>query len=357
MRVCIFAGGPKTTLNARIMPLAQILKNFNVHCDVVTPLPWESIAKGKLGNLLSATLTYSLEKCIGKIVDSPDVVMIGRSSNLQAYLLEKILKQKNIKVIFDLDDALFLPVGSFFGVKVRPGSFYLEKILQDVDYVTVNGHYLLSYSRNFNHRTTIIHDPIDTEMFSPKKKRNSDKVVIGWQGNARVHHENLAMLIEPLKKIAKEHDNVKFKIASSLGDPFVKEMFSQPEDVIEVDYGSERWLSMREFANLVYDFDIMVAPLRKTLWYEGKSALRVGIGMAMGIPVVASPVGEQKYVIKHGVNGFLADSEEEWYRYLKLLIEDDELRRKLGKEGRRTAERVLSLEVNGRKLYEIISRL
>jgi len=29
---------------------------------------------------------------------------------------------------------------------------------------------------------------------------------------------------------------------------------------------------------------------------ETARALRVGVGMAMGIPVVASPVGEQKYV-------------------------------------------------------------
>jgi len=74
----------------------------------------------------------------------------------------------------------------------------------------------------------------------------------------------------------------------------------------------------------------------------------------MGIPVVASPVGEQKYVIKHGVNGFLARNEEEWYNYLRILIEDDDLRRRMGREGRKTAEKELSLEVNGERLYEII---
>jgi len=37
-----------------------------------------------------------------------------------------------------------------------------------------------------------------------------------------------------------------------------------------------------------------------------------------------------------------------------MLIEDDNLRRRIGKEGRKTAEKDLSLEVNGKKLYEII---
>jgi len=358
MKIRVFAGGLATTLTSRILPLAKALKKYDVESEVITPIAWDSLARGKLGNFLSVALTYHLERCIEAIVKSADVVIIGRSSNFQAYLLAKALKHRNVKIIFDLDDALFLPVSSFFGVKVRPGSFYLEKILKDADYVTVNGHYLLHYVKNFNQETSVIHDPIDTEMFSPKKRGNdSDKIVIGWQGNAKVHHENLAMLVKPLKKIGKEYSNVKFKIASYLGDLAIKEMFNPLESTMEIDYGAEYWLSLKAFAKLIYDFDILVAPLRNTMWYEGKSALRVGIGMAMGIPVVASPVGEQKYVIKHRVNGFLARNEEEWCNYLKMLIEDDNLRKKIGQEGRKTAEKELSLEVNGKRMYEIIRNL
>ena len=152
----------------------------------------------------------------------------------------------------------------------------------------------------------------------------------------------------------REYSNVKFKIASYLGDSLIKEMFSPLEDLMEIDYGSESWLPIKSFAELIYDFDIMVAPLKDNIWYEGKSALRAGLGMAMGIPVVVSPVGEQKYVVKHGVSGFLARNEDEWYNYLRMLIEDENLRRRVGREGRKTAERELSLEVNGEKLYKII---
>lgn len=77
----------------------------------------------------------------------------------------------------------------------------------------------------------------------------------------------------------------------------------------------------------------------------------------MGVPVVASPVGEQRYVIHHGVNGYLAKDEEEFYRYLKDLIEDAELRSKMGRKGRETAEEELSLPVNGEKLYRTIRKL
>jgi glycosyltransferase involved in cell wall biosynthesis len=358
MKVNIFAGGVYTTLTARALPLAKVLEKYDVKTEVITPIAWNFFARGKLGNILSIALTYHPMKYVETLTKPVDVVIIRKSSNLQAYLLVKMLKRKNIRIIFDLDDALFLPSGNIFGMKIRPGSFYLERIIKDVDHVTVNGHFLLYYARNFNKNSSIIHDPVDTVMFSPEKKiKDPKKVIIGWEGNARIHRRNLTILIKPLKKIGKEYYNVKFKIISSLGDPIIREMFRPLESVIEIDYGVKQWVPMQTFAKLIYDFDILVSPLENAMWNEGKSALRVGIGMAMGIPVIASPVGEQKYVVKHGVNGFLARNEEEWYNYLKMLIEDEDLRKRIGREGRKTAEKELSLEVNGRKLYEIIMKL
>jgi glycosyltransferase involved in cell wall biosynthesis len=81
------------------------------------------------------------------------------------------------------------------------------------------------------------------------------------------------------------------------------------------------------------------------------------MGMAMAIPVIASPVGEQKHVIRHGINGFLAETEEDWYQYLKILIKDGNLRDSMGKSGRETAEKELSLRISSEKLFKIIENL
>lgn len=357
MKVAIFSGSHEASLFARSLPLARKLRELGVECIVIPPIVWHSVAKGKLGHILLVAVTYNPKTHIQTIINTPDVVIIGRTSTPQIYIFQKILKKRGAKLIFDLNDALFLPIGNLFGINIRPGSFFLEKILVDADYVTTNGHYLLNYVKVFNKRSCIVHDPVDVDLFHPNKKRNSDKIMITWEGNAKVNYYNLTLLVNPLKRIAKEYGKrVKFKIVSYLGDQRIKALFGPLEKFIEVDYGSEQWLPMKEHAKLIYDTDIMVAPLQSTRWNEGKSALRVGIGMALGIPVIASPVGEQKYVIRHGVNGFLANNEEEWYTYLKILIEDEHLRKKMGKEGRKIAENELSLEVNGKKLYEIIKR-
>jgi glycosyltransferase involved in cell wall biosynthesis len=56
----------------------------------------------------------------------------------------------------------------------------------------------------------------------------------------------------------------------------------------------------------------------------------------MGIATVMSGVGVNNQIIKDGVNGFLANSIEEWVEKLSTLIEDAALRVQFGEEGRKT---------------------
>mgnify|MGYP000439190309 CR=1 FL=1 len=70
--------------------------------------------------------------------------------------------------------------------------------------------------------------------------------------------------LTPLKKIAKEYgDIIKFKIISYFGNQRIREIFKSLEKFIEIDYGSKYWLPMKKFAELIYDFDILMAPLQE----------------------------------------------------------------------------------------------
>ena len=58
--------------------------------------------------------------------------------------------------------------------------------------------------------------------------------------------------------------------------------------------------------------------------------------MSLGIPAVCSDVGANRDVINHGENGFLASSEDEWLTHLKTLIDNVQLRKRLGAAARET---------------------
>lgn len=355
MRVSIFSGGLGPTFVARMLPFFEYLMKQGIDCKIIKPISWRSITTRKLGNIFSSILTHSPKDYISVLGNSPEIVIVGRVSSPQMYLLQKLLRMKGVKVIFDIDDCLFLPRGNLFGVNMRPGSFCLENVIKNADFVTTNGHHLLNYVRLFNKQSSIIHDPVNTMLFSPKSIRK-DKIVIGWQGVPNHHYENLSMLINPLNKLARKYD-IKLNIVSFLGDMKIKSMFHNLENSLEIDYGLKHWVPMSKISELMSKFDIMVVPLVKNAWYEGKSALKVGMAMSLGIPVVASPVGEQKHLIKNYLNGFLPKNENEWHMHLSTLIEDCELRQKMGKNGRDLARKKLSIDICGNKLIDIIKEI
>ena len=82
--------------------------------------------------------------------------------------------------------------------------------------------------------------------------------------------------------------------------------------------------------------------------------------MALEIATIMSPVGVNTEIIQDGVNGYLADTEEEWVNRISLLIEDEALRKEIGKQGRKTVENQYSVEAQKntylRAFNELLSR-
>jgi glycosyltransferase involved in cell wall biosynthesis len=74
-------------------------------------------------------------------------------------------------------------------------------------------------------------------------------------------------------------------------------------------------------------------PLHDTPWERGKCAYELLQAMAAGKPVIASRVGANRQAVRHCVNGFLAETTEEWADALGKLA-DPELRRRMGGGGK-----------------------
>jgi glycosyltransferase involved in cell wall biosynthesis len=95
------------------------------------------------------------------------------------------------------------------------------------------------------------------------------------------------------------------------------------------------WTASTEVSE-ISEFDIGIKPMPDTPWTRGKCPMKELQYMALGIPPVCSAVGATRQLVRHGENGFLASTDREWLDCLVHLIDEPDLRQRMGMAGRRT---------------------
>jgi glycosyltransferase involved in cell wall biosynthesis len=76
--------------------------------------------------------------------------------------------------------------------------------------------------------------------------------------------------------------------------------------------------------------------------------------MAVGVPVVCSPVGMNVDIVQEGENGLLASDPDTWERQISRLVESPELRQRLSAAGQRSVEQNYSLALMAERLAELL---
>ena len=155
--------------------------------------------------------------------------------------------------------------------------------------------------------------------------------------------------MEPLSVLGRKF-NIELKI---IGPESEAENLPEFEN-IKVVY--QPWNLNNEIA-AISKFDIGTMPLYDGEAERGKCGLKLLLYMSLGIPAIGSAVGENRYIIRDGENGFLASNEKEWVEKLEALITDKDLRERFSLEGRRTVLERYSLKDSAEKLAQIIRGL
>ncbi|OGW74682.1 MAG: hypothetical protein A2Z72_05405 [Omnitrophica bacterium RBG_13_46_9] len=306
-----------------------------------------------LKDYLLKKILFFLRSTVFRILDvlralKYDIIFIHRESYpLGPPFIERILKFFNKKVIFDFDDAIFLPASSGSNIFMERFNRYgkVPEVIALSDGVITGNKYLADFALKYNENVTIIPTPVDVELYAPSpKKIHSEKVTIGWIGS-----KTTSVFLKPMRDIfAVLLEKFPYLEIIIVGGRFDNRGL---ERVRNIDWSLENEIGALQ------NFDIGIMPMPDTKWTRGKCAFKAILYMSVGIPCVSSPVGVTADLIKDGVNGFLAGSADAWKKKLSMLIESPDLRERIGRNARETAVNEYSVKANVPKFLEVLNRV
>ena len=266
-------------------------------------------------------------KLLTRLKDLDAVYLFREAALLGPPWIERRIAASGVPMVFDFDDAIFIPYRS-------PANGYLSylkfpaktaEICRMARHVMAGNRYLAEYAGHTQSNVTIIPTTIDVARYVPGVPHAGDGIpVIGWTGSYSTvqHLDRLRPVLQKLRK------SVPFRL---------RVICSTDYSLEDVEVDNVRWSSAREVTDLA-GLDVGIMPLPNDRWSKGKCGCKALQYMGMGVPAVCSPVGVNTEIIQHGTNGFLADADDEWIDVLSQLLASPELRRKMGGQARKTVE-------------------
>ncbi|WP_457553860.1 glycosyltransferase family 4 protein [Desulfobacula sp.] len=255
---------------------------------------------------------------------------------------EEFLAAIGVKYIVDYDDAVFHRYDMLENnLLEKTLGQKIDRIMRGASLVIAGNGYLanravMAGAKKIERLPTVI----DLERYPIDHLLQNEIFTIGWIGSP-VTAQYLYNVKPVLTKLC---ENIKTCLVTIGAGPF-------PMEGLPVK--NHPWSEETE-AESIRNFDVGIMPLPDEPWTLGKCGYKLIQYMACGKPVVASAVGANIEIIDHEKNGFLVESEKEWEQAITMLYKDKELRKKMGKCGRKKVETDYCLQVTSLKLITLI---
>lgn len=238
-----------------------------------------------------------------------------------------LLRRASGGFVFDFDDALMFRDSSRRRQPSWQRRARLGRMLRSADRVIAGNRYLADWAASrAGARVTVLPTVVDLERFPDDPPPAGDPVV-GWIGT----RPNLPYLEALLPALAPLRERARLRVVCDAppagGDPPVE---------------FRPWSLARETDEL-RELRVGLMPLPDDPWTRGKCALKILQCFAAHVPVVCSPVGTNREVVRDGENGFFATTNEQWLERITCLLDDEPLRRRMGSAARETVERGYSV--------------
>jgi glycosyltransferase involved in cell wall biosynthesis len=260
-------------------------------------------------------------------------------------------------LLFDLDDAVFAvspdEVERFGEERAERRAASrrrrLAAVLRRSRRVIAGNRFLADYAARFARDVVVLPTAVDLRTFPEDALRRAREARrlrrpaprIGWVGS-RPSLRYLRDLAEPLRRVFAES-----------GGTFVQ-ICSEFVDLPGVPTTTIAWSAAGEPAALL-DLDIGVMPLDDGPFSQGKCGLKILMYQAAGLPVICSPVGANRDLVRENETGYFARTPDEWVDRLRRLVADPLLAERMGERGRALVGELHDAPAVGARLADLVA--
>lgn len=268
-----------------------------------------------------------------EVIRESDIVLFQRvfASHFECYqLVVSLARELGKPIVMDMDDNLLtLPSNH----PDRITTYYagglpaLLHAILNVDGVTVTTEPLKEAIKKLNPNVWVLPNYIDKQLwqFRPQQPSSPEHpLTIFYMGTA-THRPDLHLITEPLFQIAKLFGKAIsfyfYGIEPPSGLDTLTQVIHQPVQTFNYEAFASNMSQIQA--------DLAIAPLSDNMFNRSKSAIKFFEYTAMGIPGIYADIPPYSKVIRDGHEGLLAQTTDQWFEKIALMIKNPELRQRI----------------------------
>ena len=201
-----------------------------------------------------------------------------------------------------------------------------DNLVMNADGVIVANDVLYKRVKKLNHNTVKIPTVIDLDDYNERNEKFSDFTLV-WIGTP-VTYKYIVSHKHVFQNLSERFQYNLLIIAT-------KALEGQKIENVSMTFHD--WNPETE-ACLMSRSHIGIMPLDEDEFSKGKSAFKIIQYYACGLPVIASCIGENKVLLKNGVNGYLVNTDEEWLEKVTEIYSNKSLYRSISDHNRSMAK-------------------
>jgi len=231
------------------------------------------------------------------------------------------------RIVYDVDDDMGNIERNLLPKEDRKRYLYT---IRNSTAITVSTRQLKEVLEGYTDRPVFVNQNLmDLDLFDKLELMPNKPPIFGFVGG-RSHYNDWKIAKSFIMDIMNDNKDWHFYLVGYVPDYFedIKKTFK--DRVVTFDY----FVPYPLYIKILKQIDVRLSPLEDTSFNYSKSAIAALEMMACGNISIAQDINVYREVVNHKENGFLCNSENDWYNTTSTVLKDALLRKRIGSNGK-----------------------